>query len=328
MEDQQILEIAHRVFEIEEESLHRVKEKLDVNFTKLAQAIYALPVTGKVIVTGMGKSGIIARKIAATLSSTGTLAIFLHPAEGVHGDLGIVQKDDVVIALSKSGETSEIIAILPSIQKIGAKLAAVVGNTRSSLARAASFVINASVTREACPLNLAPTASTTVALVIGDALSTVLVKMHNFTEENFALYHPAGSLGARLLLTCEDLMSCKGNPPSVTRKTSMSDVLIAMTHEPMGGIPVVDEEMQVIGIITDGDLRRALHKKLPVLELFAEDLMTLDPKVVLKSTKALEALQIMEEREKKILVLPVVDVDGRPAGMLRLHDLIEAGLKN
>lgn len=326
MTDDQILSAGRRAIGLEREALARLEGHLGEGFCGLVRAIIALPASGKTVITGMGKSGLIARKIAATLSSTGTLALFLHPAEGVHGDLGIVQSGDVVIALSKSGETAEIIALLPSLRRIGARLASFTGNVRSSLARSSDFVIDASVSQEACPLNLAPTASTTAALALGDALATVLLQLRGFTEERFALYHPGGSLGARLLTTCEDLMIGGEENPVVTRATAMKDVLIEMTGKPLGGVSVVDDEGRICGVITDGDLRRALNAGRPVLDLRAEDLMTPAPMVILRSARATEALDLMENRERKVLVLPVVDAEGRPVGMLRLHDLIAAGL--
>lgn len=326
MTDPEILTEARRVITVEQEALGRMSERLGDSFIALTRTIIQLPSTGKVVVTGMGKSGQIARKIAATLSSTGTLAVFLHPAEGIHGDLGIVQKGDVVIALSKSGETAEINAILPSVRRIGARIACFTGNIRSTLARESEFVLDASVLQEACPLNLAPTASTTAALALGDALATVLLELRGFTEENFALFHPGGSLGARLLSTCEDLMTGGENNPVATEKTTMKDVLIEMTGKPLGGVSIVDESGRITGIVTDGDLRRALNAGQPVMDLCAADLMTHAPMVILRSAMATEALDMMENRQRKILVLPVVDAEGRPVGMLRLHDLIAAGI--
>lgn len=321
-----LLETARAAIDAERDALTRVRDRLDGSFVALARAIADLPAANKVVTTGMGKSGLIATKIAATLASTGTLALFLHPAEGLHGDLGILKAGDILIALSKSGETREIIAILPSVKRIGARIAALVGATGSTLAREAEFILDGSVEREADPLNLAPTASTTAALALGDALAAVLIRLRGFTEERFALYHPGGSLGARLLLTCADLMIDLTGTPVVPRDCPMKHVLVEMTGKPTGGACVVDGQGRIAGIVTDGDLRRALHRGLPVLDLTAADLMTKAPKTIERTAKAREALDVMENRDRKVMVLPVVDEEGRPVGMLRLHDLIGAGI--
>ncbi len=326
MNDKEILEYGKEVFTIEKDAIDYVSGILSEDFVKLVKTIYDLEDNGKVILTGIGKSGFIAKKIAATLSSTGTLSIFLHPAEGIHGDLGILTKRDIVIAISKSGETSEIVSLLPSIKRIGARLASFVGNDQSTLAKESEFVIYAGVKKEACSLNLAPTASTTVALVIGDALSSTLLKLRGFTRENFALFHPGGSLGAKLLLKCEDLMIQGEENPVVDENMSMREVLVIMTSKPTGGASIIGEDGKITGIITDGDIRRALRKELPVLDLVARDVMTKNPKIILQSAKASEALELMENRQSKILVLPVVDFEKKPVGILRIHDLVQAGI--
>jgi arabinose-5-phosphate isomerase len=319
-----ILQEARRVLEIEIASLVRTKELLNEGFEQAVNLIYRC--RGKVIITGMGKSGLIGRKIAATLSSTGTLSVFMHPAEGMHGDLGIVTADDVIIALSKGGESDELLGILPSVKKIGAKVISFVGNKNSSLARASDIVIDASVEKEACPINLAPTASTTVTLVLGDALAAVLLKLRGFQPTDFALYHPGGKLGKQLLLRVSDLMHSGEQNPLAYEDTPVSEVLIEMTSKAMGGVNIVDKDHRLVGIITDGDLRRALQRHDKLLMLSAKDIMTKNPVKVTGDVMAVEALALMENRPSQIMVLPVVEKDNRVVGILRLHDLVRVGL--
>lgn len=319
-----ILKEAKNVLDIEIDSLTRTKELLDEGFVQAVELIYRCK--GKVIITGMGKSGLIGRKIAATLSSTGTLSVFLHPAEGMHGDLGIVSPSDVIIAISKGGESEEILGIMPSVRKIGAKIISLVGDKDSALAKASDIVIDASVEKEACPINLAPTASTTVVLVLGDALAAVLLKLRGFKADDFALYHPGGKLGKQLLLKVKDLMH-KGEENAVAHEdTSIKDVLIEMTSKAMGGVNIIDRERKLVGIITDGDLRRALQSHDNILELRAEDIMTKNPTRVTSEDMAICALELMENRPSQIMVLPVVDEDNCVVGILRLHDLVRTGL--
>lgn len=320
-----ILTEARKVFDIEADSLARTRGLLGKGFTRAVHLCQRC--SGKVIVTGMGKSGIIAQKIAATMASTGTLAVFLHPAEGLHGDLGIIHKNDVVIALGKSGESDEVTAIIPVVKRIGAKLIALVGNTRSALARNADVVINASVEKEACHLNLAPTCSTTVALVIGDALAVVLSRLRKFKVEDYALFHPGGTLGKRLILKVGDLMRTGKENPVVAEDTPIDRVLMEMTRTTMGAVSVVGKDKKLAGIITDGDLRRSLqHHQEKILKLKAEDIMTKKPVVVTAGMFAYDALKLMEERKNQIKELPVIDNRKRPVGLIRLHDLVRAGL--
>jgi arabinose-5-phosphate isomerase len=277
--------------------------------------------------TGIGKSGIIAQKIAATMASTGTLAVYMHPTEGLHGDLGIIQRQDVVIALGKSGESEELVSLIPVVRKIGARLVAVVGDPESALARHADAVIDASVEKEACHLNLAPTSSTTVALAIGDALAVVLSELRGFDEEDFALFHPGGTLGKRLVLKVSDLMHAGRHNPVVRENTPIDKILMEMTREAMGAVNVVGPRCRLSGIITDGDLRRALQQhQRHIFQLRARDIMTRRPVTVRPASFAYEALQLMEARKRQIKELPVVDGRGRAVGLVRLHDLVRAGL--
>ncbi|RMH68811.1 MAG: KpsF/GutQ family sugar-phosphate isomerase [Gemmatimonadetes bacterium] len=325
MDTSTILSMAHETFTVEIDAVKHVKDQLNDSFAAAVNLI--LQSAGKVIVTGIGKSGNIARKITATLCSTGTLAVFLHPAEGLHGDLGVVTKDDVVIALSKSGTSDEILAILPVLKKIGARLIAMVGNLDSPLAQAADVVLNVTVEKEACPLDLAPTASTTAMLVMGDALAVTLLNLHDFKPQDYALFHPGGRLGKRLLLTVADVMHSGEENPRVGGDVPLPQVIIEMTSKAMGAVNVVEADQKLVGIITDGDLRRALqHQGSHLLNLTAADIMTRHPISVTPQTMAVDAIRLMENRPSQIMVLPVVDDHGRAVGIVRLHDLVRAGL--
>jgi arabinose-5-phosphate isomerase len=275
--------------------------------------------TGRVIVTGMGKSGIIARKIAATLTSTGTPALFLHPAEAIHGDLGVIQRDDVVVALSNSGETDEILRLLETIKRLGARLVAITGGRGSTLGRAANVTLDCAVTEEACPWNLVPTASTTAALAMGDALAMTVSVAKGFRLEDFASLHPGGKLGKRLMAV-EQLMHSGKQCPLVHADTRMRDVIYEMSSKKLGMTCVVDPDNRLLGIITDGDLRRQMERASNVLELSAADAMTRGPVVIPPSTLAAEALHIMEQR--KITSIVVVEpAANQVAGVVHLHDL-------
>jgi len=283
--------------------------------------------TGKVILTGIGKSGFIARKVAATLTSTGTRAVFLHPSDALHGDLGIVDSSDVVVLLSNSGETDEILVMLPYLKHRAVPLIAIVGNVSSTVARNAEVVLEAAVDKETCPFNLAPTASTTVALTIGDALALTVMQIKGLTPEDFALNHPAGRLGKRLSLKVADLMRAGADNPSVSPTASWLEVVSAITRGGLGAVNVVNDEGVLMGIITDGDLRRAIQKSNPAElgNLIAETFMTSNPITVEPNELAYTALQLMENRPSQISVLPVVD-GTRSVGLLRLHDLVRSGL--
>jgi arabinose-5-phosphate isomerase len=282
----------------------------------------------KVILTGIGKSGFIARKIAATLTSTGTRAVFLHPSDALHGDLGILHSSDVIVILSNSGETDEILGMLPYLKHRGVPLIAIVGNVNSTVARNADVVLDASVDKETCPFNLAPTASTTVALAIGDALALTVMQMKGLTPEDFALNHPAGRLGKRLMLKVSDLMRKGDDNPQIAPSASWIEVVSAISRGGLGAVNVVDHAGMLAGIITDGDLRRAVQNSnaSDLGKLNAEVLMTRNPITITPEELAYTALQLMENRPSQISVLPVVDVDGRSVGLLRLHDLVRSGL--
>ena len=283
---------------------------------------------GKIVLSGVGKSGIVARKIAATMTSTGTLATYLHPGDALHGDLGIVTSDDVAILLSNSGETDEIVAMLPYLQHREVPIIAILGNLNSTLARRADAVLDASVAREACPLNLAPTASTTVALAIGDAVAMTLMQAKGLTPEDFAQNHPAGRLGKRLTLRVQDLMHGGEDNPAISPQSSWLEVVGQITKGGLGAVNVVDGSGRLLGVITDGDLRRAIQSIEPqqLDKLYAGKIMTRNPSVVLPADFAYDALQLMENRPSQISVLPVVDEERMCLGLIRLHDIVRCGI--
>jgi arabinose-5-phosphate isomerase len=283
---------------------------------------------GKVVLLGIGKSGIIAQKIAATMTSTGTAALYLHPSDALHGGLGIVTADDVVIVLSNSGETDEVILMLPYLKHRQVPIVAMVGNLNSTLARRAEAVLDASVDEEACPLNLAPTTSTTVALALGDALALTLMQVKGLTLDDFAINHPAGRLGKRLTLKVSDLMHAGRENPTIRLGAQWLEVVTQISNGGLGAVNVVDSRGRLAGVITDGDLRRAIqrldHASLEHLQ--CGDFMTRDPVVAAPDLLAFEALRLMEDRPSQISVLPVVDSDGLSVGLLRLHDIVRSGL--
>jgi arabinose-5-phosphate isomerase len=310
------IDLARRVLETEAQAILGLIPQLGPSF---GQAVGLLEeCAGRVIVTGMGKSGIIARKLAATLSSTGTSAIFLHPAEALHGDLGIVQSGDVVVALSQSGETEELVRLLAAIRRIGARLISLSGNPESTLARASDVLLSTRVAEEACPMNLAPTASTTATLALGDALALALSSRKGFKEEHFANLHPGGLLGKRLMRV-EALMQSGQGVPTVRSDTPMADVIHEMSSKRLGMTCVVDASGRLAGIVTDGDLRRHMTSRGNLLDRTAADVMTARPITIGRSLLAVEALRIMEER--KITSLVVVDQAGAVEGVVHLHDL-------
>ena len=320
-----ILDQAASVLRQEAQAIEQLIETLDSSFVNAVNMI--LESKGRVICTGMGKSGHIATKIAATLASTGTPAFFLHPAEGVHGDLGMVTDNDVVLAFSNSGETGEIISILPSLRRIGAKLICVVGNADSTLAKNADIVLLAKVEREACPLNLAPTTSTTVALALGDALAICLLEQQHFTPENFAIFHPGGSLGRKLLLTVENIMHGGADNPVVHKGSTVRDALFVMTDKGLGATNVVNESGKLIGLVTDGDVRRGLDSGGNFLEWPVEDMMTKMPRTITQEKLAAEAMHMMEKNQPRpITVLPVVDQEGQCLGIVHITDLLRRGI--
>ena len=309
------LTLARKVLETEAAAILALVARLDAKFEGAVDLLRQC--RGRVILTGMGKSGIICRKIAATLTSTGTPALFLHPAEAIHGDLGVIQSDDVVVALSYSGETDEILRLLETIRRLGAKLVVLTGAPASTLAQAADVALDCSVTEEACPMNLVPTASTTAALAIGDALAMTLLVEKGFRQEDFANLHPGGKIGKRLMRV-ESLMHAGRLCPIVRTDTRMRDVIYEMSSKKLGMTCVVDGGDGLVGIITDGDLRRHMERAADILELNAGELMTRGPVSIAPATLAAEALNIMEQR--KITSIVVVDA-GRVAGVVHLHDL-------
>lgn len=320
-----MLEQARQVLRMEAEAVLEQVERIDEHFKAAVEMIMACP--GRTVITGMGKSGIIGRKMAATLASTGTPSFYLHPAEGIHGDLGMVTEGDVVIALSNSGETGEVLHILPSLRRIGAKLIAMVGNPNSTLAKNSDIVLNVSVTREACPLGLAPTSSTTAALAYGDALALALLSKRKFTASQFAVFHPGGSLGRKLLLTVEDIMHSGTENPLVKADISVQDALFVITDKGLGAVSVVDDDNKMLGVLTDGDIRRGLSKGVDFLKRPVTELMTASPKTITKEKLAAQALHIMESnRPKPITVLPVVDAENHVIGLLHMTDLVRQGV--
>ena len=320
-----MLEQARQVLRMEAEAVLEQVERIDEHFKAAVEMIMACP--GRTVITGMGKSGIIGRKMAATLASTGTPSFYLHPAEGIHGDLGMVTEGDVVIALSNSGETGEVLHILPSLRRIGAKLIAMVGNPNSTLAKNSDIVLNIGVTREACPLGLAPTSSTTAALAYGDALALALLSKRKFTASQFAVFHPGGSLGRKLLLTVEDIMHSGTENPLVKADISVQDALFVITDKGLGAVTVVDDDNKMLGVLTDGDIRRGLSKGVDFLKRPVTELMTASPKTITKEKLAAQALHIMESnRPKPITVLPVVDAENHVIGLLHMTDLVRQGV--
>jgi len=308
---------AKEVLQVEAEAILALIGRLGPEFEGAVDIMLACE--GRVVVSGMGKAGIIARKISATLASTGTPSVWLHPAEAVHGDIGMVTGDDVVIAISNSGETDEIIRLLPVIKKIGAKLVALTGNLESPLAKYSDCVLDVSVSREACPLGLAPTASTTAALALGDALAMVLLKRKGFSTEKYGLFHPAGMLG-KTLLKVSDVMRAGDRNAIVADNMPVREVLFAITGARAGAASVVDEKGTLVGIFTDGDLRRALERKQDVLDKHVSEAMTRDPFTIGPDNLAMEAVRIAKEHQ--IGELPVVDDSGKPVGVFNVKDVI------
>ena len=324
-DDKNPVEIAQRVIRIEAAALEAMQARIGDSFVHAVDLLLACK--GKVVVTGMGKSGLVARKIAATFASTGTPAFFLHPAEGVHGDLGMITRDDAVLMISYSGETGETLAMLPSIKRLGAPLVVMAGNGNSTLGRAADAFLSIAVPEEACPLGLAPTASSTATLALGDALAVALLEKRGFTEEDFALVHPAGSLGRKLLLRVEDLMHSGEDHPQVRLNTPIADALFVISDKRLGVAAVADENGNLVGVITDGDLRRGLqtHQE-KLLAMPASALMTKGPKTILKSALAMKALHLMEKHAiTNIFVVDASDTN-KAVGTLHMHDILRAGL--
>ena len=310
------LDLARKVLRTEAAAILNLVDRIDGTFERAVQVLFEC--RGRVVVTGMGKSGIICRKIAATLSSTGTPAFFLHPAEAIHGDLGAIREDDIVIAVSHSGETEELLRLLESIRRIGARLIAVTGSGASTLAKAADVTLDCGIAEEACPLNLVPTASTTAALALGDALAMTLLVRKGFREEDFASLHPGGKLGRRLMRV-ENVMHSGASAPIVSTSAVMKDVIHEMSSKRLGMTCVVDDSGRLAGVFTDGDLRRQMTRTPNVLELTAGDVMTPGPVTIARRLLAVEALKIMETH--KITSVVVVDAGRKVEGVVHLHDL-------
>jgi arabinose-5-phosphate isomerase len=317
-----MLNNAKNVLRIEAAAILALIDKIDGSFESAVNIILACK--GRVVVTGMGKSGLIGKKIAATLASTGTPALFLHPAEGIHGDLGMVTKGDVIIAISNSGETEEIVKLLPVFKRLAVPVIAMTGGMNSSLAKASDATIDVGVKEEACPMGLAPTASTTATLAMGDAIAITLLDKRGFKEEDFACFHPGGSLGKRLLLRVEDLMHTGKALPVVKESVGMREALFEITSKKMGMTTVVDADGRLVGVITDGDLRRYLEKSVDLFDKTAGELASRKPKMISKDALAAEAVAVMEKHS--ITSLVSVDGEGRPAGITHLHDLLKAGV--
>jgi len=319
--DEGLVELGRQALSVEIDGLRAQLPRLGTDFARACRI--CLNCRGRIVVTGMGKSGHIGGKIAATLASTGTPSFFVHPGEASHGDIGMITRDDAVLALSNSGETTEILTILPVIKRLGVPLIAFTGNSDSALARIATVHLDIRVPAEACPLNLAPTASTTAALAVGDALAVALLKARGFTEQDFVRSHPAGALGRRLLYV-KDVMRSGGQIPTVRVDTTLAEALLEVTAKGLGMTAIVDDSMRVLGVFTDGDLRRALDRAADLHATRMEQVMTAGPKSVLPSTLAAEAVHLMETN--RITSLIVLDDKGKLVGVLHVHDLLRAGV--
>lgn len=316
-----INELAKEVFDIEAKSILRLKDSIGDNFDKAIEILYNCK--GRVIVTGMGKSGLIGKKIAATLSSTGTPSYFLHPAESTHGDSGIITKQDVVIAISNSGETQELLNLLPIIKRFGVLMIGMTGKMGSTLAQASDVVLDISVEREACPLNKAPTASTTATLAMGDALAVCLLEKRGFTEEDFLIFHPSGALGKGFLYRVSDLMKTE-DLPVASENDSFSKVIEIITAHKLGMAMILNSNNELVGVLTDGDIRRTLIKFGNTSNLVIKDVMTSNPKKITASSYGASALNLMEKYS--ITALAVVDENNKPVGVIHIHDLLKAGV--
>ncbi|MCC6543441.1 MAG: KpsF/GutQ family sugar-phosphate isomerase [Nitrospirae bacterium] len=320
------IETGRRVLDVEARAIDTLRLRLDQSFVDAISLLFHCK--GRVVVTGMGKSGLIGRKIAATLASTGTPAFFLHPAEGIHGDIGMIMPDDTIMAISNSGETDELLALLPVFKKINLRIICLTGKMDSTLSRISDVVLDVSIKEEACPMNIVPTASTTAALAMGDAIAVALLEKRNFRKEDFALFHPGGALGRRLLLHVEDLMHTGKDIPVVYKNSQMKDVFFEMTSKKLGVTTVLDDKDRLFGIITDGDLRRLLEREAgqehDIFKLTAGEAATENPKVIKRDALAVSAFQIMETYS--ITSLVILNEDATVAGIVHLHDLLKKGI--
>ena len=318
-----ILDIAKRVLKIEADAVLALTERLNSNFEKAVEIIYRSK--GRVVVTGMGKSGLVGKKIAATLASTGTPAFFLHPAEASHGDLGMVTSDDVIIAISNSGETGELAGLIPFLKRFNVSLISMTGNPNSTLSRAADVNLDISVKEEACPLGIVPTASTTTTMAMGDALAVALLTKRGFNEEDFAFFHPGGSLGKKLFIKVKDLMHTGDALPVISPGTPMTEAVMEISSKRMGVTVVADADKRILGIITDGDVRRGIEKwGKEFFDMNAEEVMTKNPKTISEEELAAKALSIMEKLSITSLAVP--DENGRAVGIIHLHDILRQGI--
>ena len=319
------LEELDRVFQQEIETLINVRESLNGAYTEAVEILFRC--SGKVVVTGVGKSGLIGQKIASTMVSTGTPAFFLHPSDAMHGDVGIVKNGDVLLVVSKSGESDELLSILNYVRNIGVLAISITANPASALQRNSDLVLLTPVSQEACPLNLAPTSSTTAALVVGDALAMALMKLRDFKPENFALFHPGGQLGKRLLMTVADIMRSGEANPVIAAEDNVRNMLCEITSKRSGAVSVIDPSGHLLGLITDYDIRKVLEQGQDLLSLSITDVMNPNPSYVFSDEKAVNALKLMEDRERPFLVIPVLDrTTEKVVGMVHLHDLVARGL--
>lgn len=322
MEIDKIYELGRNVIQIEAEVISDLVKSIDQNFAKACE--YLRLCEGRIIVIGVGKSGHIGKKIAATFASTGSPAFFIHPSEAKHGDIGMITPKDVLLMISNSGESEEILAILPAIKRLGTPVISMTGKPRSTLAKAATVNLDVSVTKEACPLGLAPTSSTTATLVMGDALAMVLLEMRGFTENDFALSHPGGTLGRRLLLRVNEIMHQNDETPIVAQKALLKEALLEMTQKKLGMTTVVDADGKLVGIFTDGDVRRAFDHQADIQKTEVGTVMSKNPKTISREMLAAEALTLMETH--KITALVAVDENQRPVGVIHIHDILRAGV--
>lgn len=318
-----MLEVAKKVLKTESEAVEALIKKLDSGFEKAVEIVYSSK--GRVVVTGMGKSGLVGKKIAATLSSTGTPAFFMHPAEASHGDLGMVTADDVIIAISNSGETNEIAGLIPFLKRYNVKLISMTGDANSTLSKAADVNLDVSVKEEACPLGIVPTASTTATLAMGDALAVALLVKRGYKQEDFAFFHPGGSLGKKLFIKVKDLMHTGDALPLISSDTPMTRAVVVMSSKRLGVAVVVDNEDKILGILTDGDLRRGIEKQgKQFFDIAAGDVMIKNPKMILEDELAVKALSVMESKSITSLIVP--DDKGRIKGIIHLHDILRQGI--
>jgi len=317
-----IIEKAKQVLKIESEAIRSLIDRIDDRFVKTVNLLDKCK--GRVVITGIGKSGIIGKKISSTLASIGIPSFFLHAAEAVHGDIGMITKKDMIIAISNSGESKEILNLLPSIKRFNVILVSITGKINSTLAKKSDIVLNVSVKEEACPLGLVPTASTTATLALGDALAVALLDKRGFKKEDFAVFHPGGSLGKKLLIRVKDIMHTGNKIPKLYKTALLKDVIFEISSKKLGITIVVDKEDKVVGIITDGDLRRLLEKKRDIFKTKAEKIMTKNPKIVEKNNLAAKALQIMEKHSISSLI--ITNENNNPTGIIHLHDILKAGV--